>query len=402
LNPNGGASENWTGPPELRAQVQQLWERGELLAELVTGESKFPRRLSLKGPSSGEMSERFDAVRKWIARLTALSHFRVELRAFRHRLLGVNQVPESVWVDSLDDALAVLGKRIEAGRFTELVAETRARRPVLLDWLAARPFKALALAQVWGRLLDVVDWIEAHPRSNLYLRQIDIPGVDSKFIEAHRGALTQWLDRILPANAIDERMVGVSGFAKRYGFRDKPERIRLRMLDPARAIIPGAPDADLTLDAATFAALAPNVSQVFITENEINFLAFPKVANSLLIFGAGYGFEAVAHASWLHQCRIHYWGDIDTHGFAILDQLRVHLPHVQSILMDRATLLEFEAHWGVEESPTLRDLVRLSDDERALYDDLRDNRIRPRLRLEQERIGFGWVECVLAARPWHP
>jgi len=28
----------------------------------------------------------------------------------------------------------------------------------------------------------------------------------------------------------------------------------------------------------------------------------------------------------LRARRVRYWGDIDTHGFSILDQLRVHLP----------------------------------------------------------------------------
>jgi hypothetical protein len=388
---------NWTGPKELRAQVQRLWDRGELLRELVSGESSFPRRLSLKGPNSGEMGKQFETVRSWIAGLRALPYVRIEMREFRHRVLGINQVPKTVWIDSLDAALGVLGKRTEAAHFTELLAETRLRRPPLLDWLASKPHKAVALAQVWGRLLDVVDWIEAHPRSNCYLRQVDIPGVDSKFIEAHRGVLSQWLDRILPSEAIDDSYVGVAGFARRYGFRDKPERIRLRMLDPTRALMPGAPGADLTLDAMSFARMSPNVSRVFITENEINFLAFPQVADSLLIFGAGYGFEVLAQTAWLRQCQVHYWGDIDTHGFAILDQLRGHLPHARSLLMDRATLVEFEVHWGVEDKPTQRDLSRLKDAERALYDDLRDNRIRPRLRLEQERVGFGWVQRALAA-----
>lgn len=388
---------NWTSPAELRAQVQRLWERGELLRELVGGQSLFPRRMTLNRPNSAEMSEQFDAVRKWIARLSALPHFRVELREFRHRVLGINQVPESVWIDSLDAALVVIGKRSEAACFAELLAETRARRASLTDWLAAKPHKALALAQAWGRLLDVVDWIEAHPRSNVYLRQVDIAGVDSKFIEAHRGVLSQWLDRILPSDAIDESHVGGAGFARRYGFRGKPERVRLRMLDSTQSLMPGAPDADLMLDATTFAALTPGVSRVFITENEIDFLAFPPVANSLLIFGAGYGFEVLAQAGWLRQCQVHYWGDIDTHGFAILDQLRAQVPHAQSLLMDRATLLAFEAHWGVEDKPTQRNLGRLNDAERALYDELRDNRIRPGLRLEQERIGFRWVERALAA-----
>jgi hypothetical protein len=396
LNPISRSAGGWTGQSTLRAQLRRLWDRGDLLAELVSGESSFPRRLSLKGPSSAEMSEQFDAVRKWIAGLCALPHYRVELREFRHRVLGVNQVPATVWVDSLDAALAILGKRSEANRFAELVARTRARRPTLLEWVAGKPHKALAMADVWARLLDVVDWIEVHPRPNVYLRQVDIPGVDSKFIEAHRGVLSQWLDRILPPNAIDETMVGVAGFAKRYGFRDKPERVRLRALDRENTILPGAADADLTLDATSFAALQPGVSQVFITENEINFLAFPGIRDSLLIFGAGYGFEVLARAAWLKHCRVHYWGDIDTHGFAILDHLRAHLPDARSIMMDRTTLLAFEAHWGVEERPTLRDLERLNADERALYDDLRDNRIRPNLRLEQERIGFGWVKRTLA------
>jgi hypothetical protein len=36
-------------------------------------------------------------------------------------------------------------------------------------------------------------------------------------------------------------------------------------------------------------------------------------------------------------------------------------------------------------------LHRLTPEERALYDDLRDNRIRTGLRLEQEHIGFHWL-----------
>jgi len=101
------------------------------------------------------------------------------------------------------------------------------------------------------------------------------------------------------------------------------------------------------LDADSFIRLQPAVSRVFITENEINFLAFPAVADSLLVFGAGYGFDGLAQAGWLARCQVYYWGDIDTHGFAILDQLRTHIPHARSLLMDRATLLAFEDQWGV-------------------------------------------------------
>jgi hypothetical protein len=104
----------------------------------------------------------------------------------------------------------------------------------------------------------------------------------------------------------------------------------------------------------------------------------------------------VIKTEWLSRCHVHYWGDIDTHGFAILDQLRCRFDHAESFLMDRTTLLAFESQWGEEEKQALRDLPRLNGEERALYDDLRDNRIRRNLRLEQERIGFSWVESALS------
>lgn len=382
---------SWTTPADLRAQLLKLWSRGELLSSLVGGESIFPKRLSLKAPTSAEMAGRFDEVRCWIADLRAMPHYRVEMREFSHRLLGANAVPHEVWVDSLDDALALIGKQREAKRFAALIALTRQQQPKLLDWLAKKPLRALELTDGWERLLAIVAWLQAHPRPGVYLRQVDLPGIDSKFIESQRAVLAELLDTVLPPEAIDATASGVSLFARRYGFRDKPLRIRFRLLDPQAAM------QDITLDAASFARLDSTVSRVFITENEINFLAFPPVKDSLVIFGAGYGFEMLRQAGWLSRCRIHYWGDIDTHGFAILDQLRSQFAHVESFLMDRATLLAFEAMWGREEKQTVRDLPRLTADESALYDDLRDNRITQHLRLEQERIGFGWVTAALLA-----
>ncbi|MFT5960531.1 MAG: hypothetical protein ACI8WM_000845 [Burkholderiaceae bacterium] len=382
---------NWTSPSALLAQVRKLWERGDLLASMVTGESLFPRRLTLKSPSSTELSEHFDAARVWIASINALAHYRVDQREFRHRLFGTNRVPEAVWIDSLDDALALLDRHRDARRFGTLLDQTRGRQPTVLPWLAQRPLQALALHDDWPRLLAVIDWMQAHPRPGLYLRQVDITGVHSKFIEAHQGVLSSLLDLALPLQAIDPSATGSTGFARRFGFRDKPHRIRFRRLDEAGL------DTDMTLDRPSFARLNPHITHVFITENEINFLSFPLPPDSLVIFGAGYGFDVLRGVDWLTRCRLIYWGDIDTHGFAILDQLRSQFAQVKSLMMDHATLLKFAMHWGQEDRPTQRELPRLDSDERALYDMLRDNQLGQNIRLEQERIGFAWVELALAA-----
>ncbi|MFA5685072.1 MAG: Wadjet anti-phage system protein JetD domain-containing protein, partial [Lysobacteraceae bacterium] len=235
--------------------------------------------------------------------------------------------------------------------------------------------------------------MQAHPRPGVYLRQVDVPGVDSKFIEAHRGVLGEWLDLVLPPEAVDASAGGVGQFARRYGFLDKPLRIRFRLLDPSLPSLPGCVGLpDVSLDIDSFATLALPLERVFITENETNFLAFPDTARAIVIFGAGYGSEALARADWLHRCALHYWGDIDTHGFVILDRLRGHFPHAVSLLMDRSTLFAHQAHWGEESRPASQPLTRLDAEESALYDDLRLDRIRPRLRLEQERIGYGWLK----------
>lgn len=384
---------NWTTPAGIRAQLQRRWDRGELLRAMVTGEPLFPMRLMLKVPASGEISDDFAGVRSWISDLRAMLHVRVEMREFRHRVFGTNEIPHEVWIDSAPEALALLGKRRDAARFTQLLDSTLLLQPQLLDWLAKRPLRALELFEDWDKLLAIVDWVCRHPHSGLYLRQVDIPGVHSKYIESHRGVLSELLDIVLPAEFIVKAAAGVQQFAVRYGFLEKPERIRFRVLDPD--ILPNLAACDIALDAPGFAQLKPAARRIFITENEINFLAFPQMSDSLVIFGSGYGFDHLSDARWLLDRQIYYWGDIDTHGFAILDQLRSHFAHVTSFLMDRATLLAFEVHWGEESKPTLRDLSRLNREERALYDDLRDNRIRKNLRLEQEKIGFNHVNAAL-------
>lgn len=383
---------SWTTPADLRAQVQKWWDKGELLATATGDGAPFPRKLACKGPASGELASRFDEVRQWSAALCAMQHMRIEMREFRHAVLGRNALPAEAWVDTLDDALAIVGKKRDTARYLELFDMVRTRQPALAGWMQAGPLRTLALEADWPQLLDVVAWLQAHPRPGIYLRQVDIAGVHGKFIESRRGVLGDLLDLALPAGAIDERGKGMAGFAARYGFRDKPLRVRFRMLDPAHRLLDAAGEQDMTLDADSFAGLAPAASRVFITENEINYLAFPAVADSMILFGAGYGFEMLEQASWLADRRLIYWGDIDTHGYAILDQLRARLPHVTSLLMDMPTLLAHRAQWSTESKPLSRDLPRLHRDEADAYDALRNMTLGRNVRLEQEMIGYGWLE----------
>jgi hypothetical protein len=338
------------------------------------------------------VSENFSEVRDWITLLSgSAGHYRIVWRRFNHRVLGNNEVPSEIWVDTLDDALRVIGKKRAADEFAAMVKLTTEREPKLVPWLAHRPLRALELAGEWSRLLAIVDWVLKHPRPAIYLRQIDLPGVHTKLIEGHRGVLKEMLDLVLPPEAIDETGTGVGGFCRRYGFLDKPARVRFRILDPAKRLIPEVGAQDITLTQEAFSRWRTPVSRVFITENEINFLAFPDVPDAMVIFGAGYGFDNLAAIPWLKGMEIHYWGDIDTHGLAILNQFRGCFHQAASFLMDERTLLAHQPLWGVEEKPGRGHLGRLNEEENALYDHLRWNSWGECVRLEQERIGFDFL-----------
>ncbi|MGY6630533.1 MAG: Wadjet anti-phage system protein JetD domain-containing protein [Wenzhouxiangella sp.] len=107
--------------------------------------------------------------------------------------------------------------------------------------------------------------------------------------------------------------------------------------------------------------------------------------------------DRLADVDWLGRARCWYWGDIDTHGFAILNQLRHYLPQARSFLMDRATLDAHRELWGQEpeDRRSRGELSKLDEPEQALYQALRDDILGPRIRLEQEHIGYSWLRAFL-------
>lgn len=387
---------SWTTSADLKAQVLRLWDNGMLPSELVVPSGLLPRRLKLKGPSSMDLTNRFDDVRKWVSDIRQVPHCRVVMREVRHRVIGGNAIPEEVWIDSIDSALDWIDRHGEARTIRTAVDLARQREPALVAWISKHANDVMRIGDDWPRLLEVVNWLRHHPRPGIYLRQVDLPGVHTKFIEKYRGVLTELLDMSLPDAAVIAEATGVANFSRRFGFLEKPSRVRFRVLDQGLRLLATGGDQDLTVNSEAFAALELPVRRVFVTENETNYLAFPPIAQSIGLFGSGYGFEMLRGAGWLSRCEVYYWGDIDTHGFAILDQLRAAHEGVASFLMDRRTLMAHQALWGAEDSQELRDLARLTPDEAALFDDLRDNRLGTQVRLEQERIGFGWLKAALA------
>jgi len=390
---------SWTTPADITAAIEKRWQRGDILAARITGVPLFPLHVRLKQPTARDIANRFGDVQDWARALRNASRemqgfgFELQFEELRSRVHGRNTLPTAAIIPTEADALRMIRRSAAADRFQTLADATLGRFPALREWLTRRPLVALEHADAWARIIAVLEWFSRNPRPGIHLRQIDIPGVDTKFIEAHRGLLGELLDIVLPEDAVDRNAVGVRAFNTRYGLRDDPPLVRFRLLDPA-LYVQGLSDISLPPD--QFAALDLPV-RVFITENRTNGLTFPDCPGSMVIFGLGYGLDRLADVPWLHHTEVFYWGDIDTHGFGILNRLRATLPHAQSLLMDHATLEAHRELWGMEpeEYRYSGDTTRLTASERNLLESLQTDRYGPRVRLEQERIGYTWIRAAL-------
>lgn len=225
----------------------------------------------------------------------------------------------------------------------------------------------------WRTLLLMLDWLVNNQELRLYARQLPIRGVDGKWFEKHK-------------TLVEPLYSAMTGAGEGLEFVKVPSHIRVRFLD--KDLAPGGLD-DIAVSPADLNRLELKPQRVIVCENLVSVMTLPALAGTIALHGGGYSVAVLSQIAWLSEVPLWYWGDLDSNGFAILNRLRHHFPHAESILMDSATLAQHLDLCVVEEAPNRGTFDRLTLPEQQVLDTLLAG--QHALRLEQERIEWNYV-----------
>ena len=345
-------------------------------------DTSWPLEIGLDAPTEQNALKQSEGVRAWISRWKSWQGPGVLVWSDRRwRSLGTQSIPERLILNNPTDVAVWIGEGQRWSRAVDRFRLLIQRWPTLADVLP-RHFSVLADYDDsdFICLSEILSWICSNPNSNLYLRQIPVAGVDSKWLESRKGLVSELV------TAIQGPSSGDGDFYTRCGLRRQPQLIRMRILDPElRNHFGGL--SDISAPWEEIANLSFKPSHAFIVENLQTGLAFEELTDSVVIMRLGYGVDVLGRVPWLQQARCIYWGDIDTHGFAILNRARTYLPNLTSVLMEEATLLDHRKLWGEEKvQHSATELPLLTSTEQALFRSLKDNVWGQQVRLEQERL----------------
>ncbi|WP_297243033.1 Wadjet anti-phage system protein JetD domain-containing protein [uncultured Prevotella sp.] len=314
--------------------------------------------------------------------------YTIEWKTIKNKMLGTQDFPSKIMFETADDFERFLQKVKEVADFRKNVALINDKFSKLQHWIEKYPQKVIDNSEDWNNILKVLDYFSKNPLPKLYIRELPIE-VHTKFVEQHKAVISELLDIVIE-EYVDKNE---KDFEKRYGLRYDEPMVRMRLLDETLATSYFSGLDDITIPVSLFLKLKMSISMAYIVENKVNFLTFPPVAKSIVIWGKGYGVASIKDSELLKSTELVYWGDLDAQGFEILSQFRSYFARVKSLLMDKATFDKyFENDLGTPSKINTK--LNLTTEEEELYSYIKTNNYR----LEQEKIPQSYVVEKLKCR----
>ena len=307
--------------------------------------------------------------------------YTIEYQVVKTKKHGLQDIPTSIYFLTEHDYLKYIDKELPTAHFRTDIEKVLSELPELKEWISKYPNKVLDNHNIWNDLLVVCKYFKRTPKPQLYVRELPIQ-VHTKFIERNKGVIKELLDIILAEQVNAEETRFEPHFNLKY---DEPI-VRFRVLDKTISEKCFSGTNDISLPITQFKSLNIPVRTIYIVENKMNMLTFPSKQDSIVLWGHGFGVDVLKDVEWLKSKRILYWGDLDTHGFLILSEIRKHFKQIESFLMDRETFdAFFEDDKGIETN--VENDLCLTQEEKEMFQYLKENSYR----LEQEKIPYRYA-----------
>lgn len=376
----------------LRKKLSRLEANGKLYVALAEG-SKVPYlSMPLKRPQNIETS--WDELLAWQdfwrkAPKASGGHplWHVEEKRKQTASFEKQLMPVRVFIDTPEDAMALLGLTKKKKEFLAGLSAVESQMSSLRDWYLTY-FCRISAEDFFPVALSIARFMLEQEQREGYLREMAIPGVDTKFLENHNFLVRTLWNALFPENTAES---SDELWEKLFVQKVPTPSICVRSLDEHLRF---AGVRKLFLSQDDIADFQPPHRRIFITENKVNGYTFPDAEDSLILFGMGYGvLEMAESAPWLADKEIYYWGDLDHDGFNILSNLRKVLPEmkIHSFLMDKETLLAYVDPKVKDTGNTTAIPDYLTVSEKMAWKLIHDNGWR----LEQERIPHEEVEWAV-------
>lgn len=379
-----------TTKDEIKEIALKWWK--DVLQDSLNGSSIFPKEVERFGRiKANETLREFEVIRENLVSLREGSKekkgygYTVFWNEVKNRKIGRNEFPRKILFETREDYLKFTGKEKEFAIFQDSANKILQIMPILKDWIIQNPIKVIDNCKNWDALLRVCQYFLEVQKPNLYVRQLPI-NVHTKFVEENCTVLTSLFEFIIPEHAnINEKR-----FELRYNLKTDEPLIRIRFLDSNLFVQPEL--SDISIPVSQFMLLRINCKRILIAENKMNFLTLPNMNDSIALWsGGGFNVKHLSQVKWIKGLEILYWGDIDTHGFQILNQVKSYFPQTQGIMMDKKTLDDHKQYVVNGSNTGSYKLDFLNDDELNLYEELKRNNFR----LEQERIPQNYSDNYL-------
>jgi len=379
-------------PSEIKKQALKWWK--PLLQSCIQGEQFFPKSIDRIGKvKSGHVTARFELLQQEIEELyrcsknqTGSGYF-VQTAGRNFRRTGSHELPDVIVFETIDDYITFTGYKKEWNGFLTNYNVIKSAIPSLHDWALQNCLWLTNKDINWNDVLKVCLYFIKTPRPHLYLRQLPLE-IHTKFIEENNALIQSLLDYLISDHI---RSAAEKRFAERYFLKYDEPLIRIRMLDIDLTCFCNF--SDISIPLFDFEKLDIPARNILITENKMNFLTLPAMPSTIAVWsGGGFNVSYLRNVVWLKERHILYWGDIDEHGFQILNQLRSYYPHTQSIMMDYKTFEHFSEFAVAGARNKSEKLSLLNDEEGKLFKQLK---LVDKNRLEQEKIPQVYVEEYL-------